>query len=168
MWEENSVISTNQIIEGYLNCIVGTPLQYGIKSTDINLYQLGFGESIASEHWNNQTIDINKYTIHFDSALYLYWENGEVDKFYSDSRAEKFNLIISKLLGKVVKRIALSVENDLWIDLGDCHIVIVTRNDDEESWRFFLPRTNQPHLIASSVALELDDSEFKESDSDNA
>lgn len=150
------MINTKLKYENYLNCIVGMPLQYGIKHSDLDLFQLGFGESISLESWNGQALKINKYAIHFDSALYLYWKNRKVDKFYSDTQAEEFNVVFSKLLGKHVERIALSDKNDLWLDLGDCRMVIVTRDDDEESWRFFLPRTNQPHLIASSSTLALD------------
>lgn len=154
--EGDSVIATGLKFEEYLNCLVGTPLQYGIKRSDFDLFQLGFGDSISLESWGGQTLQINKYAIHFDSALYLYWKNRKVDKFYSDTQAEEFDMVLSKLRGKYVERIALSDKNDLWLDLEDCQMVIVTRDDDEESWRFFLPRTNQPHLVASSSTLILD------------
>lgn len=147
---------TDQNIENNLSCIVGSPLQYGIKSSDLDLFQLGFGESISLEYWKNQSLEINKYAIHFDSALYVYWENGKVDKLYSNVQEAEFNMVISKLVGKLVKRVALSTKNDLWIDLDDCKIVVVTRDDEEESWRFFLPRTHYPHLIATSTTLMLD------------
>ena len=145
------------IYTNYLASIVGTPFQYCIKNSNLDLFQLGFGEVVAVESDNTQTLEINKYAIHFDSAIYLYWKNGMVDRFYSDSHAQVFNEALSCLIGKKVNRIKLSSKNDLWIEFEDCKMVIVTRDDEDESWRFLLPRTNYPHLIASSISLVLDD-----------
>ena len=144
-------------MENYLNGIVGEPLQYGIKTSDLDLFQLGFGESISVEYWKGKLVEINKYAVHFDSAVYLYWKDGKVDMFYPDAHTSSFNLAISKLVGKIVKRIALSSKNDFWIELDNCRMVIVTRDDEDESWRFFCPRTRQPHLVASSTTLMLDE-----------
>ena len=148
---------TTQNIESYLRSIVGSPLQYGIKHSDLNLFQLGFGDCVSFEHWKGQTLEINRYAIHFDSAIHLYWKDGEVDRFEPNAEENMFSSVISKLMGRYVERVALSDKNDLWIDLGICRIVVVTRDDDMESWRFFQPRTSHPHLIASSTTLELEE-----------
>lgn len=148
---------TKQNVERYLNCIVGTPLQYGFKHSDFDLFQLGFGDCVSFEKWKGQTLAINRYAIHFDSAIYLYWKHGGVDRFDSSTADNVFSSAISKLIGTHVKKIALSEKNDLWIDLGECRIAVVTRDDCEESWRFFQPRTENPHLIASSVTLILEE-----------
>lgn len=153
--EDFRVTSNIEYIEEYLRCLVGRPLQYGIKRSDFDLFQLGFGECVAVEKWQGQVLEINKFAVHFDSAIYLYWENGNIDRFFSSTKEASFNAVISSLIGRRVRRIALSEKNDLWIDLGKCRMVIVTRDDEEESWRYFQPRTECPHLIASGSSLIL-------------
>ena len=58
--------------------------------------------------------------------------------------------------GLRILRTALSEKNDLWIDLGDCYFVIVTNENDEESWRIFSPGTNGPHIVATDLRIWLD------------
>ncbi len=141
----------------HIKKLIGTQLQYGIKSVDSDLYQLGFGEIVAQEVWNGSLLEINKYAIHFTSALLVYWKDGNTNEFYADTSPKEFDFAILQMIGCQVSRIALSDKNDLWIDLGICSIVIVTYDDAEESWRLFQPRTNNPHLIASSCSLTLDE-----------
>ena len=59
------------------------------------------------------------------------------------------------MIGLSVERIALSDKNDLWLDLNKYWIVFITREDQEESWRFFEPRSKLPHLVASDAWLEM-------------
>ena len=69
---------------------------------------------------------------------------------------EIFTTNIMQLVGLVVKRFALSDKFDLWIDLGDYWIVFVIWEDETESWRFFTPESDDPHLVVSSSWLCLD------------
>jgi hypothetical protein len=74
----------------------------------------------------------------------------------ADTSPEIFTTNIMQLVGLVVKRFALSDKFDLWIDLGDYWIVFVTWEDETESWRFFTPGSDDPHLVVSSSWLCLD------------
>ena len=133
----------------YLQHLINQPLQYGLKSPDMDLFDIGFGEYI---NINN----VCKYAIHFTYGIKLYWKNGKKEEFDSMASHIQFNSSIKALVGAKVKRIALSEKNDLWLDMGECHMVIVTEDSAEESWRFFWPSCDRPHLIGTSVDLYMD------------
>ena len=75
-----------------------------------------------------------------------------VNCFYENTSSELFCDAIEDSIGMEIIRIALSSKNDLWIDLGDCRIVFVTFEDNEESWRLFSSNEEQ-HLVASSESI---------------
>ena len=131
----------------YLQRLIDCPLQYGIKSYDMDLYDLGFGE-IA---------DHPSFAIHTTGEIKLIQRRKDkrVKRFNEASSYINFYQEIRPLIGLHVERIALSDKNDLWLDLNEYWIVCITREDQEESWRFFEPRSNSPHLIAADTWLEM-------------
>lgn len=131
----------------YLQKLIGQPLCYGIKSYDMDLYDLGFGE--AANH--------PAFAIHSTSEIKLIQrtQDKKTKIFNGNSCYIDFSNNINPLIGLSVERIALSDKNDLWLDLNKYWIVFITREDQEESWRFFEPRSKLPHLVVSDTWLEM-------------
>lgn len=140
----------------YFNRIVGTPLRYGIKSADTNLYDLGFGNDTEYIGWTGILRETCTYAIHLTGGIIVYWENGGKVEYCDATPHTEFHADIHRLIGLCVRRVTLSEKNDLWLDFGECRMVIVTREDGEESWRLFLPGTGEPHLVASDLWLRMD------------
>lgn len=139
----------------FLQTLVGQPLCYGIKSPDMDLYDLGFGSGVVDITSYGEEKEDWTYILHVTCRFKVIWRNGErrIDKYYEDTPCEKFHSEIKRLIGLKVKRVALSSKNDLYLDFGDYWIVFVTFEDGEESWRFFTSIPNSPHLIATDSEL---------------
>lgn len=139
----------------FLYTLVGQPLCYGIKSPDMDLYDLGFGSGIVDVSSYGEETEDWTYILHVTCRFKVIWRNGErrIDKFNEDTPCEKFHSEVKRLIGLKVKRVGLSSKNDLYLDFGDYWVVFVTFEDEEESWRFFTSVPNGPHLIASSSEL---------------
>lgn len=144
------------VIKIMINSLVGQQLRYSIKSPDMDLFDLGFGQAITFVNANNVQQEACQHTIHLVCGLFIFWKNGRKEEFHGNSLASVFNNNTQPLIGETVRRVALSDKNDLWLDLGQCHIVIVTLDDGEESWRLFTPGANTPHLIATNISLCLE------------
>ena len=136
----------------FLQTLVGQPLRYGLKSPDTELYDFGFGELFEDVSKYGKKRKICTFILHALCNFKVIWRSGErrIDKYYGDTPSEKFHGDIKRLIGSCVKRVALSEENDLWLDLGDFWIVFETFEDGKESWRFFTSDINQAHLVASN------------------
>lgn len=148
---------TRDDAEKMLGCIIGQPLQYGRIYQEYGMYGLGFGPLFKVPSWNGVPKLVCPYTFHIQCQLKIIdREKCSAIKFMADTPPEIFTTNIMQLVCLVVKRFALSDKFDLWIDLGDYWIVFVTWEDETESWRFFTPESDDPHLVVSSSWLCLD------------
>lgn len=136
-----------------LHKLVGCCFRYGLKSHNFDLFDLGFGEDVFFVNCLGNTQTACKYTFHLTCGIKLFWKDGRINEYDAATESGFFSISIKPLIGATVSRIALSEKNDLWIDLGLCRMVIVTYEDDLESWRFFSPGTGMPHLISSGQNL---------------
>ncbi len=141
----------------YLQTLVEQPLCYGIKSPDMDLYDFGFGDTVTID-CNGKTRDVCIHILHVQCRFEVIWRNGErcIDIYDEDTSAESFSTDVIPLIGLKVKRVALSDKNDLWLDFGDCWVVFATFENGEESWRYFMYNTDDPHLVASDSWLRFD------------
>lgn len=140
----------------FLNALKGMPLLYALKSPDTELYDFGFGEWKEIVNRCGRPKKIATYTLHALCRFKVIARGFEhkVDKYYEDTPCEMFHSEINRLLGLIIRRVALSDKNDLWLDFGDYWIVFVTFEDDEESWRLFTINNDLPHLVASNSWLD--------------
>lgn len=134
--------------------LIGQPFCYGIKSPDMDLYDIGFGVLEKVMDIRGRTREVCTHTLHCTCGIKLIWAKQSY-LFDGESSFKTFSERISRFVGLKVLRIALSQKNDLWIDLGECKIVIVTNEDYEESWRYFNPCVQERHLVASSQSISL-------------
>lgn len=132
-----------------LQKLVGCCFRYGLKAYDMDLFDLGFGDDVSFVNCLGDKQLACRYALHFTCGIKLFWKDGCVDEYDALADSKQFSSAVKPLIGRKVNRIALSDKNDLWIDLSLCNIVIVTYEDDIESWRFFSPGTGNSHLIAS-------------------
>ena len=140
-----------------LKKLIGTQLKYGIKSPDLDLFQLGFERTASNCIQNNSRDGSVKFAIHFTTALYVYWQDKSAIEFYSeDDCANEYHTTIQKLIGSEVRDVALSEKNDFWISFDSCNIVIVTSDDIHESWRFFQARASSKHIIGTKYSISLE------------
>lgn len=128
----------------FLNKLNGSILKHAIKSSDLDLYDFCFYSPLLNEH-----LFIHA-TCRFKIINMIHKQS--VNCFYENTSSELFCDAIEDSIGMEIIRIALSSKNDLWIDLGDCRIVFVTFEDNEESWRLFSSNEEQ-HLVASSESI---------------
>ena len=133
--------------------LVGCCFRYGLKSHNMDLYDLGFGEDVHFLNCLGNTQTACKHTLHFTCGIKLFWKDGRINEFGPTTESPMFSVAVEPLIGTVVRRIALSDKNDLWIDLDSCKMVIVTYEDSHESWRYFSPGTGSSHLISSGQHL---------------
>lgn len=143
----------------FLHKLTGRPLLYALKSPDTELYDFGFGELIEVTNRRGQRKKVGTLTLHVLCRFELIWRNDErrVDIYYEDTPCDKFHSEVQHLLGQKVWRVALSDKNDLWLDFGDYWAVFATYENGKESWRFFIPNTDFPHLVASNSWLDFSD-----------
>lgn len=143
-------------LHAMVQLLVGKPLRYAIKSPDIDLFDLGFGCDVHFINANGEQQEACQHTIHLVCGILVYWKDRHKEQFFGDTSPHIFQESIQKLVGEKVRRVALSDKNDLWFDLGQCHFVIVTLENNEESWRLFSPGSDCPHLVASDTALHIE------------
>lgn len=143
--------------ESVLQKLVGCPLCYGIKSSDMDLYDFGFGDCEVVKGWCNKERFLAAFTIHAVCCIEIIGSKDNTTSvlYDADTPCEQFHGDIAALLGLTVKRIALSKKNDLWIDLGKYSIVLITYEDKEESWRFFADNDLLSDVITSYMSIEI-------------
>lgn len=141
-----------------LYSLVDLPLRYGIKSSDMELFDFGFGDYVESTDYKGAKREICAYTLHVLCGFKVIQRTGLqcVDWFDGNSTCNTFHSKVNELIKRKVKRVELSEKNDLWLDFGDFWIVFVTTEDGNESWRIFSSDIGGPHLIASDSWLRLD------------
>ncbi len=142
----------------YLQSLIGLKLCYGIKSEGCELYDLGFFVYEEQLPLSKKDWPATAYALHAFCDLKIIGRKKPCSVTICDATTspKKFSQIISGIIGKTVDRVALSEKNDLWLDLGDDWIVLVTSEDDLESWRLFIPYSGLPHLVASNARLDND------------
>lgn len=135
----------------FLKTLIGKPLLYALKSPDTELYDFGFGNLMITTTRQGKTKRIGTHSIHALCRVKLITSNPrcQSEQYCGDTPREVFEAKIHHLIGLKVLRVALSDKNDLWLDLGDCWIVFITFENGEESWRYFIPSSDSPHLIGS-------------------
>ena len=135
----------------FLQTLVGLPLCYGLKSPDMDLYDLGFGNMGDVMNPCGERKGVCTHILHVICRFKVIWKNGEhrIDKYNEDTPCEKFHSEVKRLIGLKVRRVALSDKNDLWLDFGDCWVAFATFENGEESWRLFTSDIGVPHLVAS-------------------
>lgn len=146
----------------YLNTLVGLPLIYAQKSPDTELYDFGFGKLVKAVNYGGNEREIATHILHILCRFKVIRRNCEqqVDRFLEDTPREVFNMKIKHLMGKTVKRVAISCKNDLWLDFGNHWVVFATHENSEESWRYFTSEIHDPHLVASAYWLDLEGTEM--------
>lgn len=140
----------------YLESLVGQTLRYGLKSYDMNLYDFGFGDNIQFTDSLGRTRSANRHNLHVQCSFKVIHRVGSKGSkiYYGDTEKEEFESDIKNLIDLSVKRVALSDKNDLWLDFEEYWVVIVTNEDTEESWRYFIMGKENPHLVAADSWLE--------------
>lgn len=136
-----------------IDALVGKQFRYGFKSPDMDLYDLGFGCDIVFMNADGKRQEACQFALHLVGGIFAYWKDGRKEEFYGNTHPSAFQKSIQNLIGENVRRVALSDKNDLWLDLGQCNIVIVTLDSGDESWRLFTPGADAPHLVASNISL---------------
>lgn len=162
----------NEVIS-FINRLVGQPFLYGYKFPQwCDLYEFGFGNLIDDRedndlsdfpfgNWVNKEFNEKgkraEYVIHAVCPIKVVWrKKRRVERIDEDTDAESFHIIAGGLSGLKILRISLSSKNDLWIDLGEYWVILVTSENDDESWRLFTAEKRSAHLIASSTSIALD------------
>ena len=138
--------------------LIAQPIKYGIKSPDTGLFDLGFGEELMHIDIDNANLSSPYcvHTIHFLGGIRCFWKNGKCEEFSAETSHIDFQKSMQRLYNLFVQRVALSEKMDLWLDFGQCQVVIITNEDGEESWRLFSPWSNEPHLIATNLYMYFD------------
>lgn len=139
----------------YLQALVGKPLGYALKSRDMSFYDLGFGDDVAAYNRIRGHYEICEITLHVASGMKIFWKDGTKEELLGDAPATITAPLTQKLAGHPIRRIALSEKNDLWLDFGICHMVVVTYEDGEESWRVFGAEEDAKHLVAADSWIRL-------------
>ncbi len=176
----NSKITTFYDANSFLQMLVGQPLLCSWKFPYWDdLFEIGFGNWVCKDNNINDLLTFplgrwllalpefsrkgrtNKgceYAIHAMCPIKVIWRKGKhkVKVFDENTSPVSFYEMTKSLTGMVVKRVSLSPKNDLWIDLDAVWIVIVTNEDEEESWRFIPPKQNEPHLVVASTWYSFD------------
>ncbi len=135
------------------------PINYIVKSPDMDMYDFGFGQDVITIDFNGLSTKVSKYVLHAVCNIEVMWRDKtrKSDLFFEDTPVEKATTLASCISGFKVKRVALSDKNDLWLDLGLCWIIFITNEDDEESWRFFsFSSADNAHIVATSTCLCLE------------
>ena len=142
----------------FLELLIDKPLCYGFKSSAWDLYDFGFGPLRHVPSRRNPKRKVGAFVLHVTCRFKIVCKIGKsrVKRFYEDTTSEEFHCAIQPVIGLPVKRVALSEENDLWLDFGDYWIVFVTYENNEESWRFFTFTDDARHLVASDRWITLD------------
>lgn len=142
----------------YLAQLIGCPLRYGHKSQGCEFYDLGFGKEKTAQADQEHVSTVSQFALHVVCRFKVIWKIGDKQtKVYDeDTDTDVFSIDVKNLLGHCVQRVALSDKNDLWLDFGDFWIVFATFDDNDESWRFFLPYDPSPHFVASAFWLRFD------------
>lgn len=149
---------TKDAAEGILKPMLGQPLHYSRVHIEYDMFEFGFGPLFRQLGPNGMYRMVCPYTIH-TQVPYLTIKDRKrrrAKDYYWDTTPEVFYRGTKKLIGLEVKRVGLSEKNDLWIDLGDYWIVFPTYENGEESWRFFTPGSDRPHLVASDSWVSLE------------
>lgn len=159
----------------FIKRLVGQPFLYGYKFPHwCDLYEFGFGKLVDNEEhddlsdfpfgkWVDKEFNENgkraEYVVHAVCPIKVVWRRKKrrVELIDGDTNIESFHSIVSRLSGLKILRISLSSKNDLWIDLGKYWVILVTTENDDESWRFFKAEKRSAHLVASSTLIALDE-----------
>lgn len=144
-------ICTQKQASQYLEKLIGQPLQYGLKSHDMDLYDFGFGETTKVTNFWGKTRNVNLHNLHAQCSFKIIHRTGNKHSkiYYGDTEKEEFETDIKDLIWLCVKRIALSDKNDLWLDFEDYWVVFATSEDSKESWRYFIMGEENPHLVVA-------------------
>lgn len=132
----------------FLQVLEGQPLRYGLKSPDMDLYDIGFGDEIERIGGKGRLIKVSKYTVHCLCRITIYWENGNKSEYDGESYYIDFYNEIQKMTGLCIQKVELQDNNNLWIDLGQCKMLFTTVRKRYESWRLFTPGSPKEHLVA--------------------
>lgn len=152
-------LNSNAYALEYLQALVGQPINYAYKASDLDLYDFGFGSTIERLNWQGKKRQICSFVLHATCRFKIIYRPGgitkSVERFYEDTLSEDFHASIQRLFGLKVTRVALSDKNDLWLDFGEYWMVFATFEDGEESWRFFTSDEGMPHLVASNLWIDM-------------
>ena len=137
-----------------LRSLEGATLEYLIKSSDMDLFDMGFSFADDFKCQNSKDQE-NMFVLHAMCLVLLEMKDGKQQLYYGDAEPEQLQAVENDIKGKYVISIALSENNTILIDLGQCQLKIIPADDDKESWRLFERGTEEPHLIASSESIGL-------------
>lgn len=148
--------STRQEMFEYLQQLVGQPFIYGYKTSDCDLYDLGFGKKIIARNYKGEFREVCTHIIHAVCPFNVIWRNSDcrTETYDENTTYKVFHSCAKRMIGLTVKQIKLSDKNDLWLDFGDCTVVFLSLENEKESWRFFMWGEKNPHLVVSNTWLE--------------
>lgn len=147
-----------EYIQKLKTCLVGQSVNYILKSPDMLFYDFGFGEDIVlpSRLFDSQRT-VAAYALHAQCYIKVMWKKStgrKVDWLIEDTPTEAVKDLENYLKGMPIQNVDLNEANDFWLDFGNCWVVLVTTDDNIESWRFFTFLTpNANHLVATNENL---------------
>lgn len=144
-------ISNDQLAKQVFK-LVGQPLLYIIKSPEMAFFDFGFGDKMMSDQ--NQADDwVARYTIHADCTIsVLDTDTLEQCHFSAEDTNQLLQESLKGVINRNVDQIIVGEMNSLIIGIQNFLITVEPWDDDEESWRFFQPRTEEAHYVVSSRA----------------
>lgn len=147
---------TREEAQKRLDKLVELPLEYAGKWLNTELYFFEFG-NVPIEDASKPPQKSFIFALHVLCRFRVIWRNGRkaTDTYHEDTPKEQFEFEAKRLTGKVLKHIALSDKNDLWLDFGDFWMVFAAYETGEESWRILSSDKKEPHLVASDAWLKL-------------
>lgn len=122
-----------------LQKLFGTKLTYGVKSADINLFDIGFQDHINAR----------EYALHIACSLTIFRDSDDGITFWGDTSKETFDVYFTSLIGQEVKKVILLQENVLRIVMENQYLEITPADDGVESWRLFASNSDSCHLVAA-------------------
>ncbi len=137
----------------FLENLIDKPLCTAKKSPDTELYEFVFGEPIChtAKFKNNKN---ETYVLHVLCEFeILFRKEKKSQHFDGNTSYEEFQNTIDFCLNKLIKRVTVNENNQLWFDFGDVWFVFIPLENEEESWRFF-EFSEGSHLIVSNNKIE--------------
>ncbi len=157
-WSYNHILNRDNwhsiISDGYrekasldlLYALKGAKITYGLKSADMNFFDIGFQQKYHS----NQNAS-KKFVLHIMCSFSVLTIDNRKLTFFGDTRKETFEEFFTALIEDEIEDVCLKQENELCLKLAKHTIQIIPADDGAESWRLFDPISSNPHLVASNM-----------------
>lgn len=142
--------------------LIGLPLKYISILEKWDLFVVGIGEAVSAPDPNSTNggmRTLSPYAIHSFCGFDIVYrdESRRVDHIDLNITNPELYKMVTPLKNHCIKRIVIRKNNVLRLDFGLFWIVFTPFDDEEESWRYFVPGSpgEAPHLVASCTRLTL-------------